>query len=274
MTARLPDWAVYGAIVGALLVVSLAGRERADAPQAPPPLDASEDVLIGPLTQFSDTISVDPDLGPGTPKTATAFAVSADGRWITASRPLRRCTKAVILLGGGQGLEAKIVARRGETAVLATRGAATALPLAPPRSVEVGAQGFAAGWAQGQPAEIALKLVGRAELASDGHGRTHEPALVWALVGRTRGLGGPLAGLEGGPVLDSEGRVMGVLLKQERRRGRFYTTTPASLAALTPAGQSAGPSEPAPGEPITTGDYGRIADTLRRDLRVAQMRCL
>lgn len=270
MTARLPDWAIYGAVVGALLLVSVAGRERADAPEAPPPLDLVENLLFGPPTRFAHTISVDPVVGPGAPETATAFAVSAGGRWITASRPLARCAKAAILLGGGQALEAKIAARSGETVLLATQGAPTALPLAPPRSVATGERGFAVGWSEGGPGEIALKLVGRAELVSQGHGRTREPVLAWALVGRTHGLRGPLDGLDGGPVLDAQGRVVGVLLKQERRRGRFYTTTPERLAALLPKGES----EPAPGEPITTANYGRAADSLRRDLRVAEARCL
>ena len=270
MTVRLPDWAIYGAATGALLLVSVAGRERADAPEAPPPLDRAEDVLIGPTTRFDHTINVDPVVGPGAPKTATAFAVSASGRWITASRPLAGCARAAILLGGGQALAANVAARSGETAVLETRGAPTALPAAPPRSVQTGERGFAFGWAAGGPGEIALKLVGPAELASQGHGRTHEPVLAWALVGRTRGLHDLVDGLDGGPVLDAEGRVVGVLLKQERRRGRFYTTTPERLAALLPGVQS----EPAPGEPITTANYGRAGDSLRRDLRVAEMRCL
>jgi hypothetical protein len=71
-------------------------------------------------------------------------------------------------------------------------------------------------------------------------------------------------------VLDSEGRVVGVLLKQQRRRGRFYTTTPESLARLAPQPLN----EPAPGQPVTPTNYGRAADSLRRDLRVAQVRCL
>lgn len=273
MTARLPDWAIYGAVVGALLLVATAGRERADAPEAPPPLDGSEDILIGPPTRFDHTVNVDPVVGPGTPKTATAFAVASDGRWITASRPLRRCTRAAILLGGGQALEAKIAVRAGETAVLVTEGTATALPLAPPRSVQVGAHGFAVGWTEGRPGEIALELVGRSELASDGHGRLREPVLTWALVGRTRGLHGPFDGLDGGPVLDAQGRVVGVLLKQERRRGRFYTSTPESLAALAPKGRTEPETDPGPGQPVTIGNYGRAADSLRRDLRVAQARC-
>ena len=271
MTARLPDWAIYGAATCALLFVSLAGRERADAPEAPPPLDSAEDVLIGPPSRFEHTINVDPVVGPGAPKTATAFAVSAADGWITASRPLARCAKAAILLGDGLAVEAKIAARSGETARLVTRGpAATALPLAPPRSAQAGEYGFAVGWADGRPGEIALKLVGRATLQSGGHGRTPEPVLAWALVGRTRGLHGVLDGLDGGPVLDAEGRVVGVLLRQERRRGRFYTTMPESLAALLPKAQA----EAAPGQPVTPSNYGRAADSLRRDLRVAQVRCL
>jgi hypothetical protein len=63
---------------------------------------------------------------------------------------------------------------------------------------------------------------------------------------------------------------VGVLLKQERKRGRFYTTTPESLAALPLRPQA----ESAPGQPVTTTNYGPAADGLRRDLRVAQVRCL
>ena len=42
---RLPDWAVYAAVVGVLLAVSLSRRENADAP--PPQTDAREGPLLG-----------------------------------------------------------------------------------------------------------------------------------------------------------------------------------------------------------------------------------
>jgi hypothetical protein len=91
------------------------------------------------------------------------------------------------------------------------------------------------------------------------------------MVGRTSDLHGPLTGMAGAPVLDGEGRVVGVTLGEARRRGLVLTTTPESLAAAV-----TGPiaHEPAVGQPITTENYGRAADTLRRDLRVAQVRCL
>ena len=44
------------------------------------------------------------------------------------------------------------------------------------------------------------------------------------------------------------------------------------IAALTASHRRA--DKFAVGEPITTDNYGRVADTLRRDLRVAQVICL
>ena len=79
------------------------------------------------------------------------------------------------------------------------------------------------------------------------------------------------AGLSGAPALDAGGRVVGVTIAESPRRGRIYTTTP---AALTEALAAAKAAPFAVGEAITTDNYGRVADGLRRDLRVAQVVCL
>jgi hypothetical protein len=193
---------------------------------------------------------------------------------VTARAPFEACQRAAVLLGGGQALEARPAPRRGLTAVLATDGGSTPLPLAPPASLRIDQPGFVAGFAEGRPGELAVRLVGRSELVVGGHGRRREPVLVWALVGRTRGLHGPMEGLEGAPVLDAEGRVVGVAVKEERQRGRLLTATPEDLAAAAPKASARSTHETAPGEPITMTNYGRAADSLRRDLRVAEVRCL
>ena len=57
------------------------------------------------------------------------------------------------------------------------------------------------------------------------------------------------------------------------RRGRVYTATPDTLRrALAAAGVK--PAPPGTGQPISVENYGRVADGLRRDLRVAQVVCL
>jgi serine protease Do len=68
--------------------------------------------------------------------------------------------------------------------------------------------------------------------------------------------------------------VIGVTVAEAPRRGRIYTTAPETLKTLLGARRRPSPSEFAPSEPITTENYGRVADGLRRDLRVAQVVCL
>jgi hypothetical protein len=97
--------------------------------------------------------------------------------------------------------------------------------------------------------------------------------LAWAEVGRTDTLKGSLSGLSGAPALDAAGRVVGMTVAEAPRRGRIYTTTPETLlSALRSIGQT--PNGLAFGESVNTENYGRVADSLRRDLRVAQVVCL
>ena len=97
--------------------------------------------------------------------------------------------------------------------------------------------------------------------------------LAWAEIGRTDGLKGSLAGLSGAPVLDTAGDVVGVTLAEAPRRGRVFTATPQTVRrALAAAGVK--PAPPGTGQPISVENYGRVADGLRRDLRVAQVVCL
>ena len=84
---------------------------------------------------------------------------------------------------------------------------------------------------------------------------------------------GSLAGLSGAPALDSSGRVIGVTIAEAPRRGRIYTTDPSAIREALAAAKQTPPTDAA-GEPITTDNYGRVADSLRRELRVAQVVCL
>ena len=92
-------------------------------------------------------------------------------------------------------------------------------------------------------------------------------------MGKTDGLKGSLAGLSGAPVLDAKGQVIGVTLAESPRRGRIYSATRRDIrTALAASGQK--PAVFAQGQPITTDNYGRAADGLRRNLSVAEVVCL
>ena len=60
---RLPDWVIYSSVLGGLLIASLAHRENADAPPAPPAPDEVEGALLGPVTPFDPAVTVNaPDI--------------------------------------------------------------------------------------------------------------------------------------------------------------------------------------------------------------------
>ena len=105
--------------------------------------------------------------------------------------------------------------------------------------------------------------------------RATEPVLVWAETGRTDGLNGTLGGPVGRAGAGRRRAGWSASPSPRRpRRGRIYTTAPETVgAAPWPRPCSRPPSSPT-GEPITVDNYGRVADDLRRDLRVAQVVCL
>ena len=270
---RIPDWVIYLSVLGALLIASLGRRENADAPSAPAPPDAAEGALLGPVTPFDPAVTVNaPDI-PFQPSTGTAFSIARNGRWVTARHVVEGCRQPAILVGGGRAVAADVrLAPRADIAVLQTAGGPPALPIAPPGTLRSGQRGFHPGYPQARAGEVTSRLLGRETLNVRGRGQRDEPVLAWAEVGRTDGLGGTLAGLSGAPVMDRQGRVVGVTIAESPRRGRIYTTAPDTFQPAVRGVQKA--DEPLMGRVVTIDNYGLIADDLRRDLRVARVVCL
>ncbi len=269
----LPDWAVYAVVVGGLLIFSLVRRENADAPPAPAPPDELEGALLGPVTPFDPSVTVHAPDTPFQPASGTAFSIARDGRWVTARHVVEGCRRPALVVGGGRAVAADVrLAPRADVAVLITQGGPPALPVEATAPLRRGQRAFHPGFPQGRPGEVASRLLGRETLKVTGRGARDEPVLAWAEVGRTAGLNGTLSGLSGAPVLDRQGRVVGVTLAESPRRGRVYTTAPDTFGPAIRGQQQA--DEVLLGEPITVDNYGLVADSMRRDLRVAQVVCL
>jgi S1-C subfamily serine protease len=273
---RLPDWLIYLAVVLGLILAALSRQERADAPPAPPPVPGVASIPLGPGSPFlTGRVVAVPNLeGPGT---GTAFSVSEHGVWITARHVVEGCGQVAVVVAEGRGVVARVISSPdNDVALLVTEGGSTPLPILDPSvldSLKRGMRGYHPGFPQGTPGEVASRYLGRNRLVIGGRGGKPEPVLVWAEVGRTSGLKGPLAGLSGAPVLDATGRVIGVTVAEAPRRGRIYTSDPSAIfELLAKARRQEG--RYAPGEAINTENYGRAADALRRDLRVAQVVCV
>jgi S1-C subfamily serine protease len=272
---RPPDWLLYAAVVGGLLFLALNRQERANAPPTPAqPSPPVEGALIGPASPFDPSVSVDVPEHPG-PAAGTAFSVASTGVWITARHVVDGCKQAALVVGEGRGVAATAeIDPRGEAALLRTEGGAPALPLDLGAPLRQGELAYHLGFPQGHPGEAASRLIGRENLVVRGRGARTEPVLVWAEVGRTEGLKGALGGLSGAPALDAHGRVLGVTIAEAPRRGRIYTTAPETVQRLIGEGKATLPAAPSSGSPLTSQNYGKVGDVLRRDLRVAQVVCL
>jgi len=270
---RPADFLLYAGASTLLLVASLAQRENADAPPAPPPPDAIEGALLGPVTPFDPGVTViSPDI-PFQPASGTAFSIAGEGRWLTAKHVVEGCRRPALVVGGGRAVSADVrLSPRADIALLITAGGPPALPVTTTAPLRIGQRAFHPGFPQGRAGEVTSRLLGRETLHVQGLGRHDEPVLVWAEVGRTLGLDGTLAGLSGAPAIDRRGRVVGLTIAEAPRRGRIYTTAPDTLGPAIRGEQS--PDEPLLAEPVTIDNYGRVADDLRRDLRVAQVVCL
>ncbi|MEP6968611.1 MAG: serine protease [Pseudomonadota bacterium] len=270
---RPPDWLAYLAVVFGLILIAVAGREHSDAPPAPPPMPAQARAILEPASPFGPALVVKAPI-PAGPGAGTAFSVADGGVWLTARHVVEGCARVAVLVAPGRCVAAETRLDPGsETALLITKGGAPGLPLAPETALRRGSIAFHPGFPHGEAGEAASRLVGRDKLRVRGRGAGAEPVLAWAEIGRTAGLAPGLAGLSGAPALDGAGRVIGVTIAEAPRRGRLYTTTPQSLrAALAAAGVKAPGA--AVGESITAENYGRVADDLRRDLRVAPVVCL
>jgi len=270
---KLPDWLVYSAVVSALVVAAIGRREVADAPAPPPPVPGEEGAALGPASPFDPAIVVRvPDAAK--PTSGTAFSVADDGVWLTARHVVDGCKQVAVIVAPGRGVAAKVqIDRRGEVAVLTTEGGAPAMPLALNLPLRRGDRAFHPGFPQGRAGEVTSRLLGRENLVIHGRVARSEPVLVWAEVGRTDTLTGSLSGLSGAPALDAAGRVIGVTIAEAPRRGRIYTTAPEAVGRVLTSTRHRAAGF-ALGEPITTENYGRVADSLRRDLRVAQVTCL
>jgi serine protease Do len=81
-----------------------------------------------------------------------------------------------------------------------------------------------------------------------------------------------LGGLSGGPAFDSKGNVIGITIAESLRRGRVITTSSDSIiqalkdARLSPKGDAIAP--------LRADDIKRVANRVRRDLKVIQIVCL
>jgi S1-C subfamily serine protease len=263
MRFRIPDWAFYFLIVFLFYINAVQSTPELEGSVPPPDLGP----MMPAESPRDTTVLVEmeaPASGIG-----TAFAVDRSGTWLTARHVIDSCDQVGLNLGGGKLIKTSAqVSKNTDIGVLKTKWTRDPLPSDLSSQRRIGERGYFFGFPQGRPGEAVASLLGRHRLMVRGRYRTEEAILAWTEVGRTRGLKGSLGGMSGGPVLDSDGEVIGIVAAESPRRGRIYSVAPRSLGAVLPLRVTDG------ADPITDVSYGLEADRMRRERRIAQVICV
>jgi len=265
------DWVIYALVLGVVVWTMFSQDPKADAPEPPPTVLESEGSTLPPPSPLDELVLVqvsEPKDGIG-----TAFAVNKNGQWITARHVVDGCNSVGLLVAPGQyvPVDSIVVDPDHDLALLSTGRSPNSVKLDLVSPLRIGTHGYHVGYPQGQPGEVATKLMSRSKLITRGRREGAEPILAWAEIGRTRGLNGSLGGISGGPVFDAGGTVRGVIVAESPRRGRIYTAAPTSIDAfLTSLSVE---REDGPTEIFAEETYGPMSDNARRRLQVVKVAC-
>jgi S1-C subfamily serine protease len=216
------------------------------------------------------------ETGPRGNGVGTAFAVREDGIWITARHVVDGCDQVGLVVERRRAIEVQRVQSHpnADIAVLWVNRRAPALSISSDVLRERQA-GFHFGFPRGEPGQVSSTLLGRRNMRTTGRYRQTEPVIAWAERKRVPGTD-QLGGISGGPAINVAGEVVGVTVAASQRRGRVFTTAPATMVAmLRMAGVSArgSPSARLDTQGPKSGNFVAYGTALRRQLTVAQVVC-
>lgn len=233
------------------------GGGRALRPASP--LDPSINIQIAPRLRSA---------------VGSAFSIDSRGIWMTARHVVDSCPRVYVLTGPRQGMQVQrvYIHPSADIAILQTRRGARPLQFSWD-ALRLGMTGFHFGFPKGNPGDVRSRLIGRRVMRVHGRYRTAEPVVAWTEQIRVPNTTGGLGGISGGPVLDGQGRIIGVTVAGTVRRGRVYTTALTSVrAALQRARINVGAG--GSGTPVPANTFPSYGNELRARLRVAKVVCL
>lgn len=193
-------------------------------PRRPDRLEEAEEEPGGILFEVADP-------APGS-SLGTAFKVGGGTLWLTANHVVSRCDAVGLDMGPFHAATVEMGRSIPEADVAAIHMLAhvpQSLTLAA-AAPERGDEGFHMGFPRGRRAVVVSRYMGEAEVAVGR--RERSPVLMWVEQQRIPDFNGSLAGISGGPVLNSQGALVGVNIAVSQRRGRILTAPPSAIASL------------------------------------------
>lgn len=247
---------------------------------APMPAEATSDTAPAPpASPESDVFTVDIEgIPPGMTARGTSFPLGY-GLWLTARHVVADDCAQIIMIINGANVAAKIkyLDPNADLAVLQTPTVPVqALPIeaADPAQDE---NAFAFGFPKGELGGTEDQLMGRTHMRLGGRLMGTAPVLTWAELQRYPDDLESLAGISGGPMLDENGNVIGIIVAASVRRGRNYTVAPEILLKIEQELAATEPQpDPMPARDIVTQPVAldKAATAMSKSTRIALTYCI
>jgi S1-C subfamily serine protease len=232
-----------------------------------------------PAGSFSDVFTVNVEGIPvGMTARGTSFPLG-HGLWLTARHVVGDDCEHIVLIIDGTNVFAtiKYLDSNADLAVLQTASVGvSALPIeeADPAEDE---SAYAFGFPKGMLGGTEDQLIGRARMKLGGRLMGTAPVLTWIEVQRYPDNLESLSGISGGPMLDDNGNVIGIMVAASVRRGRNYTVAPEILHKIEQElASEAPPSGTVPARDAVTQPVSleHSANALSQNARIALTYCI
>jgi len=207
--------------------------------------------------------------------TGSAFALSKDGHWATATHVTDGCKRLDLLqeTSGGKFRRVRVDGWRAlkdkDVSVMDSAQGEPGLVLASTLA-QADDLGFFFGYPKGKASAGYAVHLGRSRMIrQNGRERIREISDEWAVYEMLPGKRIALGGNSGGPMMNADGEVVGVLSAGNDRRGRVNTSI---VPSLEPLHRFSKP-EHRPGERLTQDNYVAYGQKLRRTGLVSKVDC-
>lgn len=206
------------------------------------------------------------------PGSGTAFSVG-DGLWMTARHVVDKCDGIGFIKNRKLvGVADRVVHHEtADASLLYSNFSAPALPVASPEDdPQRHEEAFLVGYPAGGPREFIAVQVEYREIERHGAPDGAFPVIVWAERPEPP-AGTGYAGMSGGPVINGNGYVIGILVGSDDALGRIIANTPQTLRSMLPGDGSSGDAEPV-SAPLA-GNLSKTGTRLRAENRVIEVYC-